>query len=106
MARLRVHPERILLNVRKLSAFLSEHNVQWTLVAKVLSGDNEVLQHLLESDAFDDVHSIADARISGLQSMKEGRPDIRTMHLKPPASERVADVVERAAVCGNYRRST
>ena len=70
MARLRVHPERILRNVRKLSAFLSEHNVQWTLVAKVLSGDNDVLQHLLESDAFDNVHSIADARMSGLRRSK------------------------------------
>ena len=106
MARLRVHPERILRNVRKLSAFLSEHNVQWTLVAKVLSGDNEVLQHLLESDAFDDVHSIADARISGLQSMKEVRPDIRTMYLKPPAIELVDDVVECADVSVNSSRTT
>src|SRR5690625_277856 len=106
MARLRVHPERILLNVRKLSAFLSEHNVQWTLVAKVLSGDNEVLQHLLESDAFDDVHSIADARISGLQSMKEVRPDIRTMYLKPPAIEVKNDVVECADVSVNSSSTT
>lgn len=106
MARLSVHPQRILENVRKLSSFLGEHGVQWTLVAKVLSGDSTVLRRLLESDAFDNVHSIADARMSGLRAMKEVRPDIRTMYLKPPAIELAEEVVEFADVSVNSSRTT
>jgi hypothetical protein len=49
MATLRVFPERIVSNIRALSGFLAEHEIQWTLVAKLLGGDEDVLRSLLST---------------------------------------------------------
>lgn len=106
MAELRVHPERILENVHKLNDFLGEHDVRWTLVAKLLGGDRDVLESLLFDDALDRVHSIADARVSGLRTIKEIRPEIRTMYLKPPAVNLADHVVRYADVSLNTSRTT
>lgn len=106
MAELRVHPDRILGNIRKLNTFLGTHDIRWTLVAKLLGGDRDVLESLLHDEAFDRVHSVADARVSGLQTIKEVRPDIRTMYLKPPAVNLADHVVRYADVSLNTSRTT
>lgn len=106
MATLRVFPERIISNIRSLSRFLAEHDIEWTLVAKVLGGDEDVLRSLLVDDALEGVHSIADARVSGLKTMKEIRPDVRTMYLKPPAVSLAEEVVRYADVSLNTSRTT
>jgi ornithine racemase len=85
---------------------LREHEIKWTLVAKVLGGDEDVLASLLRDDALDGVHSIADARVSGLKTMKEIRPDVRTMYLKPPAVSLAEEVVRYADVSLNSSRTT
>lgn len=106
MAELRVNPSQILGNIRKLNDFLGQRGIQWTLVAKLLGGDHDVLRSLLFDDAFDGVHSVADARISGLKAIKDIRPEIRTMYLKPPAVNLADEVVRYADVSLNTSLTT
>lgn len=106
MATLRVFPERIVSNIRALSSYLAQYDIQWTLVAKVLGGDDDVLRSLLDDEALEGVHSIADARVSGLKTMKEIRPEVRTMYLKPPAISLAEEVVRYADVSLNSSRTT
>lgn len=106
MAELRVHPVQILRNVRKLNHFLADHDISWTLVAKVLGGEPDILESLLFDDAIQGLHSVADARISGLKTVKDIHPDIRTMYLKPPAVSLADEVVRYADVSLNSSRTT
>ncbi|WP_022836028.1 alanine racemase [Salisaeta longa] len=106
MATLRINTAPIIDNIKRLSTYLSAHDVQWTLVAKVLNGHRAALEALLTSEAMNGVHSIADSRLSGIRTMKAIRPDIRTMYIKPPAVELADDVVQYADVSLNSSLTT
>lgn len=98
MAELVVNTDKILRNIRKLDSFLSEHNVQWSLIAKVLCGNHDALDIILNDPKIKSLHSIGDSRVSNLAAVKEVRPDIVTMYIKPPAVPLVPEVVEVADI--------
>lgn len=101
MASLIIHTDRILENIRKLSDYLGEHDISWTLVTKVFNGHRPVLEKLVTSDAVTSLHSIGDSRTSNLRIIKSLNPEIRTMYIKPPALRQAANVVTYADVSLN-----
>jgi predicted amino acid racemase len=101
MAEIRVKTKAILSNIRKIDAFLSKHNIKWSLVVKVLSGNDGILQKILTEPGIDNLHSIGDSRLSNLKKIKQIRPDIKTMYIKPVPLQYIKSVVECADISLN-----
>jgi len=101
MAELHINIPEIKNNITKISSFLNEHNIQWSLITKVFSGDKDFLRRLLTPELIEGVHSIGDSRISSLKNLKEVNPDIRTIYIKPPARAHVKEVIQYADVSLN-----
>jgi ornithine racemase len=101
MAEIVINSDKIIENVEKLYKFLEKHNVQWSLVVKVLSGHKEFLEKLLFHPVVNQLHSIGDSRISGLKAIKELNPNIVTMYVKPPAMDVIEDIVAYADISLN-----
>ena len=47
-----------------LSAFFKKHNIEWSLITKVFSGDKEFLKHVLTDDVIQEINSVGDSRLT------------------------------------------
>lgn len=101
MAEIRIKTKAIVSNIQKLDNFLSKHHIKWTLVVKVLSGNDGILNKILTELSIDNLHSIGDSRLSNLKKIKQIRPDIKTMYIKPVPLQYVKSVVECADISLN-----
>ena len=101
MAQLIIHTDRIISNLEKIQHFLTKHNFSWTLVTKILSGYEPALEVILKHPIANQLHSIADSRISGLRRVKQINSSVKTMYIKPPAMDTVKSVVAYADVSLN-----
>jgi len=101
MAQLIIHTDRIISNLEKIQHFLTKHNFSWTLVTKILSGYEPALEVILKHPISNQLHSIADSRISGLRRVKQINSSVKTMYIKPPAMDTVKSVVAYADVSLN-----
>ena len=106
MAHLRINIAKILSNIRKLDEHLSRYDKRWTLVTKLFSGHEPSLHRLLSDPVVERLHSIADSRLSGLMRVKQLRPGMTTMYLKPPPLRLVRSVVRYADVSLNSSLAT
>lgn len=106
MATLTIHSARIIENIRKLNDYLESNKINWTLITKMLNGYKPILEKLLKNDEIKRLHSIGDARISNLKNIKEIRPDIVTMYIKPPAFNQVKNVIKYADISLNSNIQT
>ena len=101
MAELLIKSDKIIQNIEKLNVFLQKNNMEWTLVAKILSGHTDFLNKLLFHPAVKRLHSVADSRLSGLKRVKEINPEIVTMYVKPPAIDSIKTLVTYADISLN-----
>ncbi len=101
MATLRIHPSHIIGNIKKLNEFLNPRGIEWTLVTKIINGYKPVLEKILWDPSISQVHSVGDSRISNLKAIKEIRPDITTMYIKPPAINQAKNVISCADISLN-----
>ncbi len=106
MATLIINTNRIRENINKLSAFLAENNIEWSLVVKILGGNRPVLEKLICDESIKKVHSIGDSRISNLKTIKEINPDIVTMYIKPPAPVLARKIIQYADISLNSSITT
>ncbi|MBU0498290.1 MAG: alanine racemase [Candidatus Thermoplasmatota archaeon] len=101
MAKLRIYPERIIRNIEKMNAIMRKYDKQWSLVTKVLGGNEDALKSVLKSDVIYNTHSIGDSRVSNLKTIKNIDENIVTMYLKPPAKSYIKGVVKYANISLN-----
>ncbi len=106
MAELIIHAEEIKDNIRKLSSFFKKHNVEWSLVTKVFSGDLGFLENILTDDVIKDINSVGDSRLSSLKNLRQVNPDMRTIYIKPPAAVYADDIVSVADISLNSSYET
>lgn len=106
MAELIIQKEKIKSNIRKLSAFFKEHNIQWSLVTKVFSGDKEFLNNILTDDVVSEIDSVGDSRLTSIRNLKETNPNLRTIYIKPPAIIYADEVVKYADISLNTSYKT
>jgi len=66
-----IKPQKIVENIDKLSEYLNEHKIHWSLTTKVLSGHKDILKKILSLPAIKKAHSIADSRLSNLKIIKK-----------------------------------
>lgn len=104
MAELIIRPQIIQQNIRNLSGFLQSRGLSWTLIVKILSGDREALEKILDPahpETTEHLHSIGDSRLTGLKIVKEINPKLQTMYIKPPAIELADEIVQYADISLN-----
>jgi len=101
MAELVVKTENIIRNIIKLDTFLKKHDIQWSLVSKVLSGDLSFLKTILTEDVVSRLHSIGDSRVSSLKIIKKINPNLITIYIKPPAQNIAKSIVQYADISVN-----
>ncbi len=106
MATLLVNTKRIIENISKLSSFLVENNIEWSLVVKILGGNKPLLEKIICDESIKKVHSIGDSRISNLKTIKEINPEIVTMYIKPPAPVLAKKIVQYADISLNTSFTT
>ena len=106
MASLTIDIGAVRENIRKLDALLRPHGIEWTLVTKLLGGEERVLRSIIESEEMRLVRSIGDSRIQNLRKIREIDPSIRTMYLKPAPVARAQSIVECADISLNSSHAT
>ena len=106
MATLSINTNRVIENIDKLSSFLAENDIGWTLVAKILGGNRAVLEKIIQNESIKKLHSIGDSRISNLRTIKEINPEIVTMYIKPPAPVLAKKIVRYADISLNTSYTT
>jgi predicted amino acid racemase len=106
MATLAVNTNRIRENIIKLSDYLAKKDIDWSLVVKILGGNKPVLERIICDDSIKRVHSIGDSRISNLKIIKEIKPDIVTMYIKPPAPVLAKRIIQYADISLNSSYTT
>jgi ornithine racemase len=106
MAKITIHPKRIIGNIHKMNQFCEKHNKKWTFVTKVLAGHKPLLKNILQSEEISSIHSIGDSRVSSLKTIKSIDKNLVTMYLKPPSSSFVKNVVSYADISLNTDFST
>lgn len=98
MAELLIHADRIVGNIEKINALIQKHGAQWTLISKVLCGHRDTLRRVLDHPATELLHSIGDSRLSSLKTIKQLRPDLTTMYIKPVPQNLVPSIVRHADI--------
>jgi predicted amino acid racemase len=106
MAELIIQTDKIKGNIKFLSEYFLKHNIEWSLITKVFSGDKEFLKHVLTTDVIAQISSIGDSRLTSLKNLKEVNPEMRTIYIKPPAKMYADEVVEYADISLNSSFST
>ena len=106
MAELQININEIRNNIKKLSSYLKENNIKWSLITKVFSGDKDFMEKILTPDIVKDIHSVGDSRLSSLKNLKEINPELITIYIKPPPLQYIDDVVKYADISLNSSYKT
>lgn len=106
MAYLEINITEIKNNIKKISTYLNKHQIHWSLITKVFSGDKDFMSKVLTPDVVKDLHSVGDSRLSSLKNLKELNPELITIYIKPPALAYVDEVVKYADISTNTSLKT
>ena len=106
MAYLEINITEIKNNIKKISSYLNKHQIHWSLITKVFSGDKDFMSKILTPDIVKDLHSVGDSRLSSLKNLKELNPELSTIYIKPPAMAYVDEVVKYADISTNTSLNT
>jgi predicted amino acid racemase len=101
MAELIIQTDNIKNNIKYLSEFFDKHDIYWSLITKVFSGDKEFLRKILTKDVIEKVSSVGDSRLTSLKNLKEVNPNMRTIYIKPPAKLYADELVKYADISLN-----
>ncbi|MBN2615037.1 MAG: alanine/ornithine racemase family PLP-dependent enzyme [Bacteroidales bacterium] len=102
MAYITLDTRKLKSNFNYLDSLFKKHNIQWTVVSKMLSGNKMYLTELLKLD----IKQVSDSRVSNLRTIKSINPEIETLYIKPPAKRSVANVVKYADISMNTEIET
>jgi predicted amino acid racemase len=106
MAELIIQTTNIKNNIKFLSTYFAKHNIHWSLITKVFSGDKEFLKHVLTNDVIEQIDSVGDSRLTSLKNLKEVNPQMRTIYIKPPAKIYADEIVQYADISLNSSFTT
>lgn len=102
MAYLKFYREKLNHNFNFLNELFKENGIKWGVTTKLLCGYEDYLREVINLGPSE----IHDSRVSNLKMIKKINPDIRTVYIKPPPKESIADVVKYANVSLNTELST
>lgn len=102
MAIVTLNTKKLQDNFNQLDQLFRAHHIEWSVVAKVLCGNEKYIRELLSLG----IHQLCDSRISNLKTIKRLAPEIETVYIKPPAKRMVKNVVKFADVSFNTEFET
>lgn len=102
MAFITLDSKKLKANFQYLDKLFNKHQIRWTVVSKLLSGNRLFMTELLSLG----VKQLADSRVSNLRTVKSMDPDIETMYIKPPAKRAIKSVVTYADISMNTEIET
>ncbi len=97
MAYVKLYRDRLRENYEYLDAHFRRHNKEWAVVTKLLCGNEDYLKEVLDLGTAE----VCDSRISNLKKIKEMRPEVQTVFIKPPGKRNIRRVVKYADVSFN-----
>ncbi|MFT6845711.1 MAG: putative amino acid racemase [Flavobacteriales bacterium] len=106
MAELIIQAGKIKHNIKYLSDYFDKHNIHWSLITKVFSGDKEFLENILTEDVIKKIGSVGDSRITSLKNLKAVNPNMRTIYIKPPAKIYANEIIKYADISLNSSFNT
>ena len=102
MAYLTLNKKKLKDNYEELDLFFKKRNISWSVVAKMLCGNEKYLQEIIKMG----VRQICDSRLSNLEMIKSIDPTIETIYIKPPAKANIDRIVEFADISFNTEFET
>ncbi|SEH74943.1 Predicted amino acid racemase [Paenimyroides aquimaris] len=97
MAVITLHKERLQYNFERLDYFFNAKGIQWSVVTKMLCGNELFLKEILKLNP----QQVCDSRVSNLKVIKKINPNIETIYIKPTPKRSVASVVKYADISMN-----
>lgn len=102
MAYITLNTNKLKSNFDFINTLFEKHNIKWTVVSKMLCGNEIFIRELLNLD----VKQVSDSRVSNLKVVKKINPQIETIYIKPPAKRSVKGVVKYADISMNTEIKT
>ena len=102
MAYLKLYRDKLLHNYQFLDDLFKEHDVKWGITTKLLCGNRDYLQEVINLG----IGEVLDSRVSNLEKVKNIDPDTRTVYIKPPPKDIIESIVRYADVSMNTELST
>lgn len=102
MAFITLNPKKLRKNYDHLDKIFKSHNIEWSVVTKILCGNKLYLEEVLKLP----LNQVCDSRISNLKTVKSIRPDVETVYIKPPAKRNLKTLVQYADVSFNTEFDT
>ncbi|WP_179376321.1 alanine racemase [Winogradskyella wichelsiae] len=106
MAELIIHSEKIKENLKYLSYYFETHNIAWSLITKLFSGDKIFIKTILTEDIIEKIPSVGDSRLMSLRNIRAVYPDVKTIYINPSIAEHADDVVTYADISLNTSITT
>jgi predicted amino acid racemase len=102
MNRLRINLEALQHNLSQIDRIVSQRGGSWTLVTKVLCGNQEILDALISMG----VRSVGDTRLENLRSFHFPEGVVERWYLRVPPLSMTKEIVKLAEVSLNSEKAT
>lgn len=97
MAYITLDIAKLKYNYEFIDKLFKKNNIEWSVVTKLLCGNKEFLQALLDLG----VRQASDSRVTNLRILKNLNKEIETIYIKPPAKSNIISVVKYADISMN-----
>lgn len=102
MAHIEIYQDKLKHNYQFIDGLMKKHTKEWAAVSKLLCGNKALLEELISLGP----KELCDSRISNLKTIKNINPEIETVYIKPPAHNRIPEVIEFADASFNTEFET
>jgi predicted amino acid racemase len=97
MAYITLQTKKLANNFNHLNDYFKSHDIDWSIVTKILCGNEKYLTELLNLG----IKQYSDSRISNLKMIKNLDKNAQTIYIKPPAKGVIEEVVTYADISMN-----
>lgn len=102
MAYITLNKSKLKHNFDHLNELFAKDDIQWSVVSKLLCGNELFLKQLLDLNP----KQVCDSRVSNLKSIKEINPQVETIYIKPVPKNSIAEIVQYADISFNTELHT
>lgn len=102
MAVITLNRSKLRYNYERLNSFFNHKHIEWSVVTKMLCGNELFLKEVLALEP----KQVCDSRVSNLKTIKKINPDVETIYIKPTPKRSVASVVKYADISINTEINT
>lgn len=97
MAVIQLSRSKLHYNFRHLDVLFQRKNIDWSIVTKVLCGNELFLKEVLALNP----QQVCDSRVSNLKIIKKLAPEVETIYIKPTPKRSIPSVVKYADISMN-----